>query len=332
MTMPPSYALDHAGRRIEVRIDDPYAPQMRIRDLRVRLVADGHEVDAVRLDKRRLVLRNEGVEVRVRLSHWGNRARSAELVLPEGGVLPLVEVPPVPDPPEPGDGTQPTAAEQPWRLPEKGTPERAKLWCGAAIAVTVGYSFALNPFMPMLLQAPLVLATLTGSRTAMVLLGASAAVGRTDLWWLGLLLATVSVLKFGPLYWWAGRLWGDRFVRFVRGGREVSPRALEIARRWWVLAVVASYVPGVPVHSAVVYSIVGAMGVRLRTLLMVDLVAAFATRCLWLYLGFRLGQPVLDVVDAIAEYSLWLSLALVVSAAVLPALHRRRQGRSAPRT
>jgi hypothetical protein len=42
------------------------------------------------------------------------------------------------------------------------------------------------------------LAALTGSRTAVVALGALAAVGRMDLWWVGLILATVSVVKFDP--------------------------------------------------------------------------------------------------------------------------------------
>ncbi len=328
MTPPPSYTVEHAGRRIEVRIDDLYAPGTRVRDLRARLYVNGREVDAARTD-RPAVLRHDGVEVRLRMSLLGTRARSAELVLPEGGVLPLVEVRPAAGTPEPGDSTQPVG-EQPWRLPGRGTPERAKLWCGAAIVLAVGYSFALNPLRPLLLQTPLALAALTGSNTAMVLLGASAAVGRTDLWWLGLLLATASVVKFDPLFWWAGRLWGDRFVAFVGGRGWGSARTSERARRWRGPAVMASYLPGVP--GAVVYAVAGATGMRLRMFLLVDLAAAFATRCLWLYLGFRIGQPVVDVIDFIAGYSLWLSLALMAGAILLPALRRRRADRSTQRT
>ena len=37
-----------------------------------------------------------------------------------------------------------------------------------------------------------------------------------------LLAAIPGLIKFDPLYWWAGRLWGERFIMTMPGSRRVT--------------------------------------------------------------------------------------------------------------
>ncbi|MGL5809660.1 MAG: DedA family protein [Nocardioides sp.] len=308
--MPLPFTIDHEDRRIEVRLDDIEDRDRRLRDVRVRLFVDDVEMDAASLVTKSwvLVLRDGELEVHVTLSVWGTRIKRAHLVAAPGATpIPLVEVADAVDPLE-GSPDGPEAAEQ-------RRTQRAKRWCVAAFGLLVIYGLALRPIRPLLLGSPLALSALTGSRTAVVILGAFVATGRTDLWWLGIALATISVVKFDPVFWWAGRLWGDRVVdlfggRSLRSGR-IAARGFDLVRRWRTPAIVATWVvPVVP--PAVVYAAAGASGMRLRTFLLVDLSAAFCTRCFYCWLGYRLGQPVVDVLDAIDDFTLWFSLALVV--------------------
>jgi membrane protein DedA with SNARE-associated domain len=190
----------------------------------------------------------------------------------------------------------------------------------------------LLPFRPVLLaQNPLALAALSGSRTVMVTLGALASVGRMDLWWLGLLLGTLSQVKFDPLYWWAGRLWGQGLLRVLAGSSSPraarnAARAERLAARWGVTAILLTYV--VPVlPSPVVSASVGAAGMSLRTFLLAQLAGAFVTRCLYLYLGYRIGQPIVDVLQTVDRYLLWVSLGLLV--VVVVGVVRSSRARSA---
>ena len=218
------------------------------------------------------------------------------------------------------------------RLPWTGRPTRADLLCWGGIGAAGWLTLILVPFRPVLLaQNPLGLAALSGSRTVMVTLGALASVGRMDLWWLGLVLGTLSQVKFDPLYWWAGRLWGQGLLLVLTGSSSPraarnAARAERLAARWGVTAILLTYV--VPVlPSPVVSASVGAAGMSLRTFLLAQLTGAFATRCLYLYLGYRIGQPIVDVLQTVDRYLLWVSLALVVVLVV--GTIRRSRARSA---
>jgi membrane protein DedA with SNARE-associated domain len=235
-------------------------------------------------------------------------------------------------PTEQGAPAEQDAAEPPWwqdpRMPWSGPPTRSDLLCWAGIALSGVLTLATVPLRPVLLaQNPLALAALSGSRIVMVSLGALAAVGRMDLWWLGLVLGTLSVVKYDPLFWWAGRLWGRGLLRMVTG--SASPRAARgaaraerLAARWGVPAILLTYaVPLVP--STIVSATVGAAGMSLRRFLLANLAGAFATRCLYMYLGYRIGQPVVDVLETVDRYLLWVSLGLVVVVVVSAARRAR---------
>ncbi len=213
------------------------------------------------------------------------------------------------------DEREPEWWEDP-RMPWKGKPGRQDLLCWGGFSLTGVYSLASLPFRPLLLAGnPLLLCGLTGSRTAVVTVGALAAVGRMDWWWVGLILATLSFIKFDALFWWAGKLWGRGLIEIIAGrsarAARSAARAEKLAERYGVAAMLITYVvPLVP--RAVVYASVGAAGMRLRIFLLVDFVGSLLTRCLYMYLGYAIGQPAVDVFDTIAKYSLYLSLALVV--------------------
>lgn len=238
------------------------------------------------------------------------------------------------DPPRGGPADPPAerGRDREWwddpRLPWKGKPTRADILCWTGFAASGAYAFATIPLRPALLATnPLALAALTGSRTAVVAIGALAAVGRMDWWPLGIVLAALSVMKFDWVFWWAGRLWGHRLVEVVAGRSAGSARraarAERLARRFGAPAILITYVaPVVPAN--IVYATVGAAGMRLRTFLLVDLAGAFASRCLYAYLGYRIGQPAVEVLDAIADNLLWVTLGLVVVAVVGALVPRRR--------
>lgn len=172
----------------------------------------------------------------------------------------------------------------------------------------------LLPFRPVLLGAnPYLLAALGGSRTSAVTIGALTATG-VGFWPAGLLLGTIGAVKFDWLFWWAGRLWGRRLVEIVAGrsarAARNAARAERLARRFGTLAIVLTYI--LPLPSGVVYASVAAAGMRLRTFLMIDIATAAVTRGIFIYLGYQIGEPAVRVVEVIAQYSWYLSIALLL--------------------
>lgn len=212
-----------------------------------------------------------------------------------------------------GEAAPPEWWEDP-RMPWKGKPSRQDVWCWVLFSLTGVYALVLLPLRPILLTAnPYLLAALGGSRTSAVTIGALAATGVG--WWpLGLLLGIFGAIKFDPLYWWAGRLWGRGLIEVIAGrsarAARNAARAERIAGRYGPLAILLTYV--VPLPSAVVYATVGAAGMRLRTFLLIDIAGAASTRALYIWLGYALGQPAVEVVEVIAKYSWYLSIALLV--------------------
>jgi membrane protein DedA with SNARE-associated domain len=217
------------------------------------------------------------------------------------------------------------------RLPWKGKPGRQDILCWVAFSLTGVYALVLLPLRPVLLGAnPYLLAALGGSRTSTVTIGALAATG-SGFWPLGILLGTFGSVKFDPLDWWAGRLWGRGLIEVIAGrsprAARNAARAERLAQKYGVAAVLATYV--IPLSSAVVIATVGAAGMRLRTFLVIDILGASVTRAAYVYLGYRIGQPAVDVVEAIAKYSLWISIALMVG--ILVNVIRQQRAKKQPR-
>lgn len=226
-----------------------------------------------------------------------------------------------PDPEETTEETTEQASEEerPWwddpSLPWSHEPTRRDLTCWTGIALVGIYSLVMLPLRPVLLgYTPYVLAGVSGSRTAVVMIGALAATG-DHLWWLGWLLATVSVVKFDWVYFWAGKLWGRGLIEVMTGdserARRRNERAERFALRWAIPAVLLTYLP-VPLPGPIIYASVGAAGMSWRRFLVVDIAGAAILQALYLYLGFRIGEPAVRLVREFARYSIWLSLAILV--------------------
>jgi membrane protein DedA with SNARE-associated domain len=170
------------------------------------------------------------------------------------------------------------------------------------------------PLRPVLLgYTPYVLAGVSGSRTAMVMIGALAATGN-PWWWLGWVIGTISIVKFDWVYFWAGKLWGRGLIEVMTGdserARRRNERAERFALRWSVPAVLLTYLP-VPLPGPIIYATVGAAGMSWRRFLVVDVLAAGLLQALYLYLGYRIGEPAVRLVTQYAKYSIWLSLVIL---------------------
>lgn len=218
------------------------------------------------------------------------------------------------------------------RMPWKGKPGRADILCWTAIAIVGVYALVLLPLRPVLLGLnPYALVGLNGSRTATVAIGAQAALG--DPWWpAGLVMGTLSIMKFDWIYWWAGRLWGHGLIEILAGrskrASRNAARAETIARKIGAPAVILSYyIPLIP--SAVIYASVGATGMRLWRFLVLDLIGAFSTRIIFMALGYRIGAPAIEVVKVIAKYSYYFALA-TIALMIIGALWRRSRARRHP--
>ena len=201
--------------------------------------------------------------------------------------------------------------------PEDYTPTRADHLCLALIALSGVYAIGVMLARPTLLgYNPLVLATLSGSRSALVTIGAQHAVGAASsvVVVAAFVLSTVSAIKLDLLLWWAGRLWGGVFVSSLVGDSRRKARAAASAEQWArrheTLVIMLMNIPVVPIPRGIIAAVLGVSGTRFRRLLAVDLAASAAVQAMWLYLGYRIGEPVVQVVEVIARYSLWLTLAI----------------------
>lgn len=241
------------------------------------------------------------------------------------------------DPTDPAVPTDPAATEDKWwedpRMPWAGKPGKQDLWCWIAIAAAGVFAVVMLILRPMLLgYNPYLLVALTGSRSGTVLIGALAE-GGDRLWWIGLMLGTISVIKFALLYFWAGKLWGqgilDILVTDSPRARRAAARTERFARRFGVLAIAVSYLP-IPIPVTIVAAVVGISGMRWRTFIITNLVTAFLVQSLWMYLGFAIGEPAVKVADLIAKYSLYLTIGLLVFVIIGAQIRKRRadKGRS----
>ncbi|WOP17319.1 DedA family protein [Raineyella sp. LH-20] len=208
--------------------------------------------------------------------------------------------------------------DRPWwddpSLPWSHEPTRRDLVCWSGIGLVGIYSLVMLPLRPVLLgYTPYVLAAVSGSRTAVVMIGALSATG-DHWWWLGWLLATLSILKFDWVYFWAGKLWGRGLLEVMTGtserARKRNERAERFALRWAVPAVLVTYLP-IPLPAPIIYASVGAAGMSWRRFLVVDAVGAAVLQGVYLLLGHQLGEPAVRIVETYAKYSIWLSLVLL---------------------
>jgi membrane protein DedA with SNARE-associated domain len=205
--------------------------------------------------------------------------------------------------------------------------QRADRIIVGGIAVAGLYGLVLLPLFPLLGSShPALLELVRGSTASIVNMGARAQVGQTS-FLLAVVLGVPSIMMFDWLFWWAGRRWGDRVFLWLLGGdtprtRRRLARVHWLERRFGPLAVVLADI--LPLPAPLVYAAVGDGGMRLGTFLLLDVIGTLLWTGLLATLGYQLGQSAVDVVDAIAHYSLWATLGLIVLIVVVQAARARR--------
>jgi membrane protein DedA with SNARE-associated domain len=206
-----------------------------------------------------------------------------------------------------------TAWDDP-RLPWSGKPRRVDIVLWAGIVLSGIYYWALLPFVaPLVGTHPVLLEVLNGNTAAIIAAAAFVRVGHGTLV-IVLLAAIPGLMKFDVLYWWAGRLWGERLIAILSGRRNRGDKYMARVQRWgwkftWPAVIVA---PFLPIPTAIIYVVVGWAGMRLVTFLILDAIGSLLWAGLLAGLGYALGHRAVVVAQEISHYGLWISIGLIV--------------------
>jgi membrane protein DedA with SNARE-associated domain len=214
------------------------------------------------------------------------------------------------------EGTQ-AKAQDPWddpRVPWAGKPGRADILCWGGIVLSGLFYWAMLPFRASLVGThPVLLEVLNGSTEAIVSAAAFARIGHGSVV-VALLAAVPGLMKFDPLYWWAGRLWGERIIALLSGRRNRGAKYMGRVQRWgrkftWPAVVISQFLP---IPNAIIYVIAGWAGMRLVTFIILDVIGSLLWAGMLVGLGYELGHHAVVVAQAVSHYGLWISIALVV--------------------
>jgi membrane-associated protein len=236
--------------------------------------------------------------------------------------------------PEPAPAEQKRSAWDDPRTPWEGKPGKLDILCWAGIVLSGIYYWATLPVRASLLGThPVLLELLNGSTESIVAAAAFARVGHTSLI-IVLLAAVPGLMKFDLLYWWAGRLWGERVIHLLSGRRNRGTRYMNRVTRWgrwftWPAVVVANFLP---IPSAILYVIAGWAGMRLVTFLILDIIGSLLYAGLLAGLGYELGHHAVVVAQEISHYGLWISIGLVVIIMFFQIRSQRHMMRTAQET
>ena len=211
------------------------------------------------------------------------------------------------------------------RLPWHGKPRAADIFCWLGIVLSGLFYWALLPLRLSLVGThPVVAELLNGSIESIISAAAFARAGDGTLA-VVLLAAIPGLMKFDALYWWAGRLWGERFVMALPGSRRVArhmPRVQRAGRSFtWPAVVVSSFLP---IPRAIIYVIAGWAGMRLVTFLILDLIGTLLWAGLLAGLGYTLGHHAIVAAKTISHYSWWFTIG-IVALSLLFALRSQRR-------
>jgi membrane protein DedA with SNARE-associated domain len=211
------------------------------------------------------------------------------------------------------------------RLPWQGKARAADILCWAGIVLSGIFYWALLPLRVSLVGThPVVAEVLNGSTEAIISAAAFASTGHGTLAMV-LLAAIPGLMKFDPLYWWAGRLWGERFILAMPGRQRVAKHMARVqrgGRRFtWPAIVVSSFLP---IPRAIIFVIAGWAGMRLATFLILDLIGVLLWAGLLAGLGYSLGHDAVVAARTVSHYSLWFTIGIVVLSVFFAVRSQRR--------
>jgi membrane-associated protein len=211
------------------------------------------------------------------------------------------------------------------RLPWQGKPRTADILCWLGIVLSGLFYWALLPLRVSLLGThPVVAELLNGSTESIISAAAFARAGNGTLT-VVLLAAIPGLMKFDVLYWWAGRLWGERFLMALPGSRRLAKHMARVRRYGrkftWPAVLVSSFLP---IPRAIVFVIAGWAGMRLLTFLVLDLIGVLLWAGLLAGLGYALGHDAVVAAKTISHYSWWVTIGIVVLSVLFTLLSQRR--------
>jgi membrane protein DedA with SNARE-associated domain len=234
---------------------------------------------------------------------------------------------------EPAQGAQSAATAAPGkadsrddpRLPWTGKPGAADILCWLGIVLSGLFYWVLLPLRVSLVGThPVVAELLNGGTESIISAAAFARAGNGTLA-VAVLAAIPGLMKSDALYWWAGRLWGERFIMVLPGSRRVArhmARVQRAGRRFtWPAVVVSSFLP---VPRAIVFVIAGWAGMRLVTFLILDLIGSLLWVGLLAGLGYALGHSAVVAAMTISRYSWWFTIGIVALSVLSMVRSRRR--------
>ena len=222
--------------------------------------------------------------------------------------------------------------QEPWddpRIPWAGKPRRADILCWAGIMLSGIFYYVMLPFRAELLGThPVLSELLNGSTEAIIAAAAFARVGHGSLV-VALLAAIPGLMKFDPLYWWAGRLWGERIIAMLSGKRNRGAKYMGRVDRWgrkftWPAVLISQFLP---IPNAIIYVIAGWAGMRLVTFIILDVIGSLLWAGTLVGLGYELGHRAVVVAQTISHYGLWISIGLVVVIVFFQVRSQRRMMR-----
>jgi membrane-associated protein len=218
------------------------------------------------------------------------------------------------------------------RLPWRGKPRAADIFCWLGIVLSGVLFWLLLPFRLSLVGThPVVAELLNGSTESIISAAAFARAGDGTLA-VVLLAAIPGLMKFDALYWWAGRLWGERFIMALPGSQRVAKHMARVqqgGRKFTWPAVVASSF--FPIPRAIIGVIAGWAGMRLITFLILDLIGVVLWASLLAGLGYTLGHHAVAAAKTISHYSWWFTIGIVALSVLVTVRSQRRLAAAADR-
>jgi membrane-associated protein len=211
------------------------------------------------------------------------------------------------------------------RLPWYGKPRTADILCWLGIVLSGVFYWALLPLRLSLIGThPVVVELLNGSTESIIAAAAFARAGDGSLA-VVLLAAIPGLVKFDIFFWWAGRLWGERFIKALPGSRRAGKhmaRVQRAGRKFTWPAVVVSFF--LPIPRAIICVIAGWAGMRLVTFLILDVIGALLWTGLLAGLGYALGHQAVVAAKTISHYSWWFTIGIVALSILFAVRSQRR--------
>jgi membrane protein DedA with SNARE-associated domain len=211
------------------------------------------------------------------------------------------------------------------QLPWHGKPRATDIFCWLGIVFSGLFYWVLLPLRLSLVGThPVMAELLNGGTESIISAGAFARAGDGTLI-VAVLAAIPGLMKFDALYWWAGRLWGERFIMALPGSQRVAKhmgRLQGAGRKFtWPAVVISSFLP---IPRAIIYVIAGWAGMRLVTFLILDLIGALLRAGLLAGVGYTLGHHAIVAAKTISQYSWWFTIGIVVLTVLLTVRSQRR--------